>query len=45
MASGVIGSIIGAIISTNLQVLYLKKYFGIFLIIIAVTEIFFMLRK
>lgn len=45
MISGVIGAIMGAVISTNLEVNKLKKYFGIFLIIVAGFEIFMLLRK
>ena len=45
MISGVVGAIIGAFISTNLKVNYLKKYFGIFLLFIATFEIFTIIRK
>ncbi len=45
MISGVAGAIIGAVISTNLEVNYLKKYFGIFLLFIAGFEIFTMIKK
>ena len=38
--SGVIGAIIGTKISVKLDVKKLKKYFGIFLIIIAIYEIY-----
>jgi len=41
----VAGAIIGAVISTNLEVNYLKKYFGIFLLFIAGFEIFTMIKK
>lgn len=37
---GVIGAIIGAKISTHIQVSLLKKCFGIFLLIIAIHEIY-----
>ena len=37
---GIIGAIIGARISSNLDVQTLKKYFGYFLIILAVVEIY-----
>lgn len=37
--SGIVGAIIGARISTKLDVQTLKKYFGYFLLIIAVVEI------
>lgn len=45
MISGTLGAIIGSVISANLKVNYLKKYFGIFLLLIAGFEIFTMLRK
>ncbi len=38
--SGVIGAIIGAIASNKMEVNYLKKFFGIFLAIIAIFEIY-----
>ena len=38
--SGVIGAIIGAIASSKMEVNYLKKFFGIFLAIIAIFEIY-----
>ena len=37
---GIIGAIIGSIISKNMNVIYLRKSFGIFLILIAIYEIF-----
>ena len=37
---GIIGAIIGAKISTNLDVKTLRKYFGYFLIIIAINEFY-----
>lgn len=37
---GVIGAIIGAKLSVNLPINTLKKYFGIFLIIVAINEIY-----
>lgn len=37
---GVIGAIIGALISINLEVQYLRKFYGIFLAIIAIHEIY-----
>jgi len=45
MISGVCGAMIGAFISTNLEVNYLKKYFGFFLLLIATIEIFTSIRK
>ena len=38
--SGIIGSIIGSILSFKIESNNLKKYFGIFLIIISVLEIY-----
>ena len=38
--AGTVGAIIGAKISVNLDVNYLKKYFGIFLILISIYEIY-----
>lgn len=38
--SGIIGAVIGAIISNKLDVVQLKRYFGIFLGIIAIWEIY-----
>lgn len=38
--SGVIGAIISAIISSNMNVEYLRKMFGVFLLIIAINEIY-----
>lgn len=37
---GIIGAIIGALISINLEVQYLRKFYGIFLAIIAIHEIY-----
>lgn len=37
---GIIGAIIGAKLSINLPINELKKYFGIFLIIVAINEIY-----
>ena len=42
---GSIGAIIGAIISINTDVLKLKKMFGIFLAIIAIHEIYTLLKE
>ncbi len=41
---GIIGAIIGAKLSTNLDVEVLKKCFGIFLILIAIHEIYTLLK-
>ena len=42
--SGVVGAIFGAKISVNMDVNYLKKYFGIFLILITVYEIYSLIK-
>lgn len=41
---GIIGAIIGAIISTKMNVNTLRKYFGIFLILIAMHEIYYLYK-
>ena len=41
---GIIGAIIGAKISINMDVNRLKKYFGIFLAIIAIYEIYSLIK-
>ena len=38
--SGIIGAIIGAKLSVNLPINELRKYFGIFLIIVAINKIY-----
>ena len=43
--SGIIGAIIGAILSFKTDVANLKKYFGIFLLLIALWEIYSMAKK
>lgn len=43
--SGIVGAIGGAIISTKLEVNKLKKYFGIFLIIISIYEIYSLIKE
>ena len=43
--SGIIGAIIGAKISIKTNVEDLKKYFGIFLIMIAIYEIYLFIKK
>lgn len=45
IAWGVIGSIIGAAISSKLNVIYLKKIFGIFLIGISLNEFYSIYSK
>jgi len=42
--SGVVGAIIGAKISVNMDVNMLKKYFGIFLALIAIYEIYSLIK-
>lgn len=42
---GIIGAIIGSIISVNIQVKTLRKLFGIFLIVIAIHEIYTLWRE
>ena len=43
--SGIIGAIIGAKISVNMDVNKLKKYFGIFLILITIYEIYSLAKE
>ncbi|MBQ3145006.1 MAG: sulfite exporter TauE/SafE family protein [Clostridia bacterium] len=43
--SGIVGAIIGAKISVNMDVNKLKKYFGIFLIFITIYEIYSLAKK
>jgi len=45
IVSGVIGAIIGARISVNLNVVELRKYFGYFLIIIAIYEFYSLIKN
>ena len=42
---GIIGAVVGAIISVNMDVQNLRKYFGIFLAIIAVHEIYTLIKE
>lgn len=42
---GIIGAIMGAIISVNIQVQKLKKLFGVFLLIIAIHEIYTLFKQ
>ena len=42
---GILGAIIGANISIHVDVKILKKYFGIFLAIIAINEIYSITKK
>ena len=43
--SGIIGAIIGASISIKMDVKNLKKYFGVFLGLIAIFEIYSLIKK
>ena len=43
--AGIVGAIIGAKISVNMDVKHLKKYFGIFLILISIYEIYSLIRQ
>ncbi len=43
--SGVIGAVIGAIYSSKTDVKMLKKYFGVFLGLIAIWEIYSLIKK
>ncbi len=43
--SGIVGAIIGAILSAKTDVKALKKYFGIFLGLIAIWEIYSLIKK
>ena len=42
---GIIGTIIGALIAQNINVTVLKKMFGIFLAIIAIHEIYLLIKE
>lgn len=42
---GIIGAIIGAIISINIDVKLLKIFYGIFLLLIAIYEIYFLINE
>ena len=44
-AFGIIGAIIGAYISVNIKVKNLRKFFGIFLIIVATFEIYKLIKQ
>lgn len=43
--TGIMGAIIGAILSSKTDVAHLKKYFGIFLLLIALLEIYNFIKK
>ena len=42
---GIIGAVIGAIISVNIEVERLRKFFGIFLAIVAIHEIYTLIKQ
>ena len=42
---GIIGAVIGAVISVNLDVEKLRKFFGMFLLIIAIHEIYTLINE
>ena len=42
---GIIGATVGAIVSSEMNVLQLRKYFGIFLVIMAIYEIYSFFRQ
>lgn len=43
--TGIMGAIIGAMVATKMDVTHLKKYFGYFLLIIAIFEIYSLIKK
>lgn len=43
--AGIVGAIIGAKTSVNMDVNYLKRYFGIFLILISIYEIYSLIMQ
>lgn len=43
--TGILGATIGAMIATRLDVVHLKKYFGYFLLTIAIFEIYSLIKK
>lgn len=43
--SGIVGAVIGAIFASKTDVRYLKKYFGMFLALIAIWEIYSLLKQ
>lgn len=45
ISAGIVGSIIGSEIAINLNSANLKKYFGIFLLIIAINEIYCLIKE
>lgn len=45
MITGTIGAVIGAKISTNMPIKELRRYFGIFLIVVSINEIYSLLKE
>ncbi len=45
MISGILGAVIGAMVSSKTDVSHLRKYFGIFLAIIAISEIYSLTKQ
>ena len=43
--SGIIGAVVGAVISINMEVQKLRKFFGIFLVVIAIHEIYTLYKQ
>lgn len=43
--SGSLGAIIGSAIAMNINAGYLKKYFGVFLLLISANEIYWLIKK
>lgn len=45
MITGVIGAIIGAKMSVNMPIKELRRYFGIFLIVVSINEIYSLVKE
>ena len=45
IVTGVSGAIVGSMVATKLDVAHLKKYFGYFLLTIAILEIYSLIKK
>lgn len=45
ISSGSIGAIIGSKLAINIDASYLKKYFGIFLLLISANEIYWLIKE
>lgn len=43
--AGIVGAVVGAMIANHLDVIHLKKYFGVFLALIAIWEIYSLVKK